>query len=620
MPLKEKLSHLPDKPGVYMFKDKNHNVIYVGKAVSLKNRVRSYFTKEAKKVPKVRAMTERMADFDYMVTDSEVEALILESNLIKEYRPRYNVLLRDDKSYPFLKVTVNEDYPRVFITRRLLKDGARYFGPYTRVGAVHDTLRLLKKLFPFRSCRQKTPVNRGRPCLNYYINRCPGPCCDLISKEDYHKIINHVIMFLEGRQEEVIKDLESRMEKAAESLEFEKAAELRDQLQAVREIAEKQKVLSSGQEDQDVLAMARGDQKACVMVFFIRSGKLIGRDHFMLGADEYLERAEILTSFIKQHYYQSEFIPKQILAEDLLEEEKETLAHWLSDSRGSKVYLQVPRRGEKKKLVDMAGKNALLALQEEENSKNTSRENLDSALEELAAALGIEEIPRRMECYDISNIQGTNAVASMVVFEDGKPDKNEYRKFKIKTVEGPDDFASMREVIGRRFSRASEELDLINSGQLSMKEAKFYRLPDMVLIDGGKGQLSAAALVMREKGYGDIPVFGLAKEEELIFIPESPEPVYLERMSGALHMVQRLRDEAHRFAVTYHRRIRDKKTLRSLLDEVDGIGPGRRKALIEAFGSIEKVKNASVDELAGVAGMNNKAAEAVYNFFRRSQG
>lgn len=617
MALKDKLTYLPDKPGVYLFKNENGDVIYVGKAVSLKNRVRSYFRKDGQKIPKVAAMMKRAADLDYIITDSEVEALILESNLIKEYRPRYNVLLRDDKSYPFLKVTLNEEYPRVFRTRRLLKDGARYFGPYTRVGAVDETLRLLKKLFPFRSCKQKTPVNRGRPCLNYHINRCLGPCCGLVGKKDYREMIDQVVLFLEGRQGEVIKNLKARMEKAAENLEFEKAAEIRDQLKAVEEVVEKQKVLSSGQEDQDVVAMARGATAVCVMIFFIRGGKLIGRDHFTLDGTEHLDRAEILTSFLKQYYHRAEFIPREILVEEVVEEEIDVLSRWLSERRGGRVYIRVPRRGEKKKLVEMAGKNALLVLQEEEAGRLSRREDAKEALEDLARALELQEFPQRLECYDISNIQGTNTVASMVVFEEGRPARDQYRKFKIKTVEGPDDFASMREVITRRFKRAKEERELINSGRLSTKEARFHRLPQMVLIDGGKGQLSAAVSAMQETGYGHIPAFGLAKEEELIFAPGSPEPVYLPRDSRALHLVQRLRDEAHRFAITYHRALRDKKTLRSLLDDVEGIGPKRRRELLKVFGAIEEIQKATIEELAAVPGMNSRAAQAVYNFFRR---
>lgn len=615
--LREKLKHLPDKPGVYIFKDKNSDVIYVGKAISLKNRVRSYFRKDAQKLPKVAAMMKRAADLDYMITDSEVEALILESNLIKEYRPRYNVFLRDDKSYPFIKVTLQESFPRVFRTRRLVKDGARYFGPYTRVGAVDETLRLLKKLFPFRSCRQKEPVNKGRPCLNHHIKRCLGPCCGLVSKEDYREMVDQVVLFLEGRQGEVVKNLKTRMEKAAENLEFEKAAELRDQLQAVKEVVEKQKVLSSGQEDQDVIAMARGAMAVCVMIFFVRGGKLIGRDHFILDGTEHLERAEIITSFVKQYYHRAEFIPREILVETLMEEEVDVLSRWLAERRGGKVYIKVPRRGEKKKLVEMAGKNALLVLQEEEAGRLSRRDDIARALGELAETLGLEESPKRLECYDISNIQGSSTVASMVVFEEGKPAKDQYRKFKIKTVQGPDDFASMREVISRRFSRAGEERELIDSGQLSTREAKFHRLPQMVLIDGGKGQLSAAVAAMRETGFDYIPVFGLAKEEELIFAPGREQPYYLPRDSKALHLVQRLRDEAHRFAVTYHRQVRDKKTLRSLLDDVEGIGPKRRRELLKAFGSIEEIKKATPEELAAVPGMNNRAARAVYSFFRR---
>lgn len=618
--LTDKLDFLPDRPGVYMFKDEQQNILYVGKAISLKNRVRSYFRQEAKKIPKVKAMMERARDFDYLVTDSEVEALILESNLIKEYRPRYNILLRDDKSYPFLKVTLNEAFPRVFTTRRLLKDGARYFGPYTRVGAINETLRLLKKLFPFRSCKQKNPVSKGRPCLNYHIRRCLGPCCDFISKEEYREMIDQVVLFLEGRQDEVVKNLKTRMENAASNLEFEKAAELRDQLKAIEEVMEKQKVLSSGEEEQDVVAMARGTGVVCVVVFFIRSGKLIGRDYHILDGTEQMERADILTSFLKQYYHRSEFVPAEVIVEDLLPEETAVLTSWLSKRRGSRVYLKVPQRGEKKKLVEMAGKNALLVLQEEEAGRLQKRENIRQALNELAGRLALEQPPVRLECFDVSNIQGSSAVASMVVFEEGKPARDQYRKFKIKTVQGPDDYASMREVISRRFNRAMEEQRLIGSGQLSSRKAKFHRLPQMVLIDGGKGQLSAALSAMKEAGYGNIPVFGLAKEEELIFVPGRPAPVVLPRDSQSLYLVQRLRDEAHRFAITYHRQLRDKKNLRSLLDEIDGIGPKRRRELLKAFGTIDEIKKACLEELAGVPAMNKKAADAVYKFFRRSGG
>lgn len=615
MDWQEKVKTLPDGPGVYLFKDASGTVIYVGKAVSLKNRVRTYLQSGSFRDPKVRLIVDRAKDLEYIVTDSEVEALILESNLIKEHRPRYNVVLKDDKSYPYLKVTVNEDYPRVFITRRVLKDGARYFGPYTRAGAVHETLRLLKKLFPFRSCKQKEPVFRGRPCLNYHIKRCLGPCCGLVSREEYRAMIRDLCLFLEGRQEEVVKNLRARMEEAAGKLEFERAAELRDQIQAVEEVVARQKVLSSRMEDQDVIAVARGVELACVMVFFVRGGRLIGRDHFLLDAPGQMSRAEVITSFIKQYYLRAEFIPQEVLVEEALPEELAAIERWLSDKKGSRVHVYVPRRGEKRELVEMVGKNALLALKEHEMERSQREYDADRALGGLARALGLERVPDRLECFDVSTIQGTSTVASMVVFERGRPCKDQYRRFKIKTVQGVDDFAAIREAVGRRFARGQEEQDLIKTGQLSTREAGFYRMPDLVIVDGGKGQLAAARSVMEELGFGHIPVFGLAKEEELLYAPDRLEPLRLPPDSPELHLLQRLRDEAHRFAVSYHRRLRDRRSLKSLLEEIEGIGPVRRRELLKAYATLEEIRQASPEELASLPGMNRKAALAVYDFF-----
>lgn len=615
--LEKKLKLLPAKPGVYLYRDAGGAIIYVGKAVSLKNRVRSYFQPGAQHQPKTKLMLEKVAGLDYIVTDSEVEALILEQNLIKEHRPRYNVLLKDDKSYPYLKVTLNENYPRVHITRRHVKDGARYFGPYTRVGAVNETLRLLKKIFPFRSCKQREPAMRGRPCLNHHIKRCLGPCCGLTDRETYRAMINEVCLFLEGRQDDLLKQLTARMEEAAANLQFERAAELRDQLQAVREVMEKQKVISAGFEDQDVIAMARADGETCIMVFFMRGGKMVGRDHFFLKDTEGLSRSDVLRAFIKQYYSTVDFIPREILLSDGVAEEKAVIEAWLGGKKGIKVFLKTPSRGEKKKLVEMVAKNALLTLEQVRSEGAARRGETAAALAELAGALGLERPPGRLECYDISNTQGTGSVASMVVFEAGKPARDQYRRFKIRTVEGPDDYASMQEVLRRRFTRALEEKEMLRTGQLSSKEAKFYRLPDLVIVDGGKGQLSAARLVMRELGLDGIPVFGLAKEEELLFGAGLPGPVSLPGDSPALHLLQRLRDEAHRFAITYHRNLRGKAGLKSLLDEVAGIGAVRRRALLQAFGSVAGIEKASLEELTAINGMNKKAALAVYEFFHR---
>jgi excinuclease ABC subunit C len=614
--VREKLGKLPDCPGVYLYRDGDGKIIYVGKAVSLKNRVRSYFGAAAARNPKVRAMMERARDLEYITTDSEVEALILESNLIKEHRPRYNVFLKDDKSYPYLKVTLNEEYPRVFITRRVVKDGARYFGPYTQVGAVNETLRLLKRIFPLRTCKQKVPAPRSRPCLNQHIKRCLGPCCGLATREEYRRVVDGVLLFLEGKQDELVKDLRARMEQAAENLEFERAAELRDQLQAVEKVVEKQKVVMADHNDRDVMAMARGRDEACVMVFFIRGGKLIGREHFILDGTGEMGRDEVITAFIKQYYLQAEFIPREVLVEDVVPGEIEVLERWLTEKRGGRVYLARPQRGEKKQLVDLVGRNALLVLQEVEAGRAARKEDLRKALEELAGVLDLKAPPRRLECYDISNTQGAEPVASMVVFEEGKPVPQQYRRFKIKTVTGPDDFASMREALGRRFARGREERDLVNTGQMSTKQAKFHRLPDLVVVDGGKGQLSSALAALEEQGFGHIPICGLAKEEELIFLPGWPEPVRLPESSPALKLLQRLRDEAHRFAVTYHRQLRGKRNLKSMLEEIEGVGAKRRKELLRVFGSVEKIREAGLEELAAVPGMNRRAARAVYDFFR----
>lgn len=613
--VREKLDKLPESPGVYIYRDGKGDIIYVGKAVSLKHRVRSYFGAAAGRDPKVKALMSRARDLEYITTDSEVEALILESNLIKEHRPRYNVFLKDDKSYPYLKVTLNEQFPRVFITRRLIKDGSRYFGPYTRVGAVHETLRLLKRIFPLRTCKQKSPAPRSRPCLNQHIQRCLGPCCNLVMPEEYRRVVDGVLLFLEGRQEQLIKDLKQRMEQAAEDLEFERAAKLRDQLQAVEKVIEKQKVVSRNLEDRDVVAMARARDESCVMVFFVRGGKLIGREHFILDGTGDMKRAEVLNGFLKQYYLRAEFIPREVLVEDVPGEEREVLEHWLTEKRGARVYVTRPRRGEKKKLVDLAGRNALLVLEEVQAGRVARNEDLEKALGELAPALGLDAPPRRLECFDISNIQGAETVASMVVFEDGKPVPQQYRRFKIKTVAGPDDFASMREALARRFSRGREERELVNTGQMSTRQAKFHRLPDLLVVDGGRGQLSSAVAVLEEQGLSRIRACGLAKEEELIFLPGRSDPVRLPEDSPALKMLQRLRDEAHRFAVTYHRQLRGKRSLRSMLEDIEGVGATRRRELMRAFGSVERIREAGLDELTAVPGMNRRAARAVYDYF-----
>jgi excinuclease ABC subunit C len=607
MSLAEKAKHFPDKPGVYLFRGARGEVLYVGKAVSLRSRVRSYFT--GAQNGKTQALLGRAADVECIVTGSEVEALILESNLIKEHRPRYNVLLKDDKSYPYLKVTVQETYPRVFLTRTQPRDGARYFGPYPSAGAVHETLRLLKKLFPLRTCRQVRFAN-GRPCLNFHIGRCLGPCRGTVDPERYRALVQEVLLFLEGRHTDLVRDLTRKMEAAAANLEFERAAELRDQLRAVEQVLAKQHIVSTRREDLDVVALARDGNRGRTVVLEIREGKLIGQHSLALQGIADRTEAEVLTAFLKQYYREVGFIPPEVLLPVPLGDEQELIARWLSLRRGARVRLHVPRRGRKRELVGMAEQNAALVRAQMEGERDT-----EAALAELAALLGLETPPARLEAFDISNIQGAQTVGAMVVFEHGRPAPDEYRRFRVRSSQMPDDYAAIREVVGRRFARAREEGELIATGQLSSREARFVRLPDLVLIDGGKGQLSAALEAMREAGCDDIPVFGLAKEEEQLFAPGRPDPLPVPRDAQALYLLRHLRDEAHRFAVDYHRRTRSRESLRSLLDEIEGIGLTRRRALQRAFPSLEALKAATVEELAAVPSMNRKAARAVYVYF-----
>lgn len=600
--IQEKLKLLPAKPGVYLMRDAAGEIIYVGKAASLKNRVRSYFSSDHSDAPKVQAMVSHIADLEWIITDSEVEALILECNLIKKHRPKYNVRLVDDKHYPYLKVTLQDDYPRIVITRSIKKDGAKYFGPYTRSGAMYETLKLLRKLFPLRSCSNSTLQRQDRPCLNYHIKRCLAPCAGKVTKERYGEIIQQVILFLDGKQEDLVKTLEAQMYQASEKLQFEKAAQLRDQIQAIHQVMAKQKVISPDLKDQDVIAMARGQGESCVELFFVREGKLNGREHYMMNGTDDMSRSEIMTAFVKQYYSTAREIPQEILLQEEIEE-REVIEEWLAAKKGKKVYLRVPKKGEKLRLVEMVAKNALMSLEEEELTRRKKTMMTKEAVLELQRELGLKTPPFRMECYDISNTQGTNSVGAMVVFENGEPKTSDYRRFKIKTVQGPNDYASMQEVLTRRFKRA-----------LDKEDSKFSKLPDLIIIDGGKGQLSAAREVMRELGVAHIPTFGLAEEEELLFREGDPEPIVLPRNSPALYLVQRIRDEAHRFALSYHRQLRTKRAYRSLLDEVPGIGPKRKKALLKAFGSIEKIRQATVEELAQVDGMNMAAAQAVVDY------
>ncbi|WP_396144498.1 excinuclease ABC subunit UvrC [Anaerospora sp.] len=597
--LEQKLAHLPDKPGVYLWKDDQKRIIYVGKAVNLKNRVRSYMQSSRNHSPKVRSMVSRIADLEYIITSSEIEALILECNLIKKHRPKYNISLRDDKSYPYVKVTLNETYPRVYATRKVIKDGARYFGPYTNAGAVHETLKLLKRLFPLRTCRQ---LDAQRPCLQYHIKRCLAPCAGKVEPAVYGEMIKAVCLFLEGRSDDVIKNLKKRMEEAAENLEFELAAQLRDQLAAVDKVREKQNIVT-GSGDQDAVGLARSAVGTCVQVFFIRSGKMVGRDHFLLTNSEEEEDAKVLEAFLKQYYSQAAFLPREVLLPFDVPEQQ-LLSDWLTEAKGGRVAVDTPKRGTKKDLVSMASGNAARVLEEQALRLQAANERTDGALLELADYLDLEAPPERIECFDISHIQGAETVASMVVFEGGQPKKDDYRRYKLQTVEGkPDDFKSMQEVVGRRYR------DLTSAP-----------VPDLIIIDGGKGQLSSALEIIRSSGLTSATVVGLAKEFEHIFKEGESDPVILPRHSQSLYLVQRIRDEAHRFAITYHRKLRSKRNMVSVLDHIPGIGEKRRKALWDHFGNLTKIKAAEIDEMAAVPGMNRPTAEAVYQFFRRKPG
>ncbi|MBQ8417364.1 MAG: excinuclease ABC subunit UvrC [Phascolarctobacterium sp.] len=593
--IQQALAVLPDKPGVYLMHDVHGKVIYVGKAVVLKNRVRSYFRNLASHTPKVKAMVEKIAEIETIVTSSEVEALILECNLIKKYRPRYNIMLKDDKTYPFLKVTTNEDFPRIYVTRRQMRDGAKYYGPYADVGAMHDTVKLLRTMFPLRTCRKMNP---DRPCLNYHIKRCLAPCAGFVSREEYGNMIKSVCMVLDGRTAELERDLKRRMQEAADNYAFEEAARLRDQLQAVTRLNEQQKAVTGSGGDMDIIGFAKDMTGICLQIFFVRKGKLIGRDNFFLP-DGGESEAEVMSAFVKQYYNEATFIPKEIVVPHLPdEEEKQLIEIWLADKAERKAELILPQRGVKKELLTLANDNAKKLLEERLRKGSLSLKDDLAAAEELQLALALPNPLERMDCFDISHTQGSETVASMVVFRNGSISKKDYRKYKIVSAEGkPDDFKSMQEVVYRRYK-------------------DYEDLPSLVVIDGGKGQLSSALEVIRGLGLHDLPVVGLAKREEEIFIPGQSESILLDRDGAALHLIQRIRDEAHRFAITFHRKLRGKRNLVSVLDHVEGIGPKRRQELWKKFKTLDAMKQASVEELAAVEGMNYPAAQTLYDFFR----
>lgn len=590
----EKLKLLPDRPGVYLMKNRRGQIIYVGKAIKLKNRVRQYFQSSRNHSAKTLALVSHIEDLETIITANELEALILECNLIKKHHPKYNIMLRDDKTYPYLKLTLNEDYPRLITTRRVVKDGSRYFGPYTSGTAMKETLNLLRRLFPLRTCKHLGE----RPCLEYHIKRCPAPCAGFVDKETYKEMVRSVCWFLEGKTEEIETALTEKMQQLAQKLEFELAGKIRDQLAAIRQITEKQKILTDTG-DMDAVGMASSSLGTCMQVFFVRNGKILGRNQFLLTGNEDDSGENCLSAFFKQYYNDAVFVPKEILLPIDIEETA-LLEKWLLETKKAKAKIIVPKRGVKKDIVQMANENAAKYLHDQESRLRDNQARSIGAVYDLQKYLNLTKPPLRMECFDISHIQGSETVASMVVFQDGKPDKESYRRFKINSTEGkPDDFMSMREVTMRRYGKATAE-----------------EMPDLIIIDGGKGQLSSALEIIRGAGHMSVPVVGLAKQFEYIFTEYSPEPVILPRQSDALYLVQQIRDEAHRFAITYHRKLRTKRNKVSLLDNIAGVGAKRRKALFDRFENIGNIKNATVEELSAVPGISENIAKSIYNFFR----
>ncbi len=596
----QQLESLPARPGVYLFKDGQGNVIYVGKAANLRSRVRSYFNPSSSASPRTRRLVTKIRDFEFLITGSEQEALILESNLIKRYLPRYNAHLKDNKSFPYLKVDVNEDWPRVQITRRVDQDGARYFGPFASAGSIRRTLKLIKRLFPFRNCSRSIDGGENRPCLNYYIHRCLGPCAGAVDKREYREVIDQVMLFLQGRQELVLAELNARMKDAARRMKYERAAQLRDQVRAIEDVIEGQRIALAVQGDQDAIALAQDGAQAHVEVFFVRNDKLIGRDHFAMEGIHDQSPGEILTGFVKQYYLSASYIPRQILLQHPVDDEA-VLAQWLSRQRGGSVRLRVPRRGPKKRLIETVAENAVRSF-EMARAREMRAETTKVGLQELRDRLCLPGLPLRIECYDVSNIQGKSATGSMVVLEKGLPRPAHYRRFRIKTVAGADDCAMISETLRRRF------------GSATRPGGTWGVMPDLVLVDGGRGQLNAAVEVMRRLGLDSIPVASLAKGNEEVFVFGQPDQICMEKDSAALHVLQRARDEAHRFAVGYHRKLRGKEAVASTMNGITGIGPKRKKALLARFGSVEAIRRASTDELATTEGITPALAQRVKQY------
>ena len=611
--IQEELKKLPGKPGVYLMHDERDAIIYVGKAISLKNRVRQYFQSSRNKGAKIEQMVTHISRFEYIVTDSELEALVLECNLIKEHRPKYNTMLMDDKSYPFIKVTVNEPFPRVMLARQMKKDKAKYFGPYTSAGAVKDTIELIRKLYHIRSCNRSLPkdIGKERPCLNYHIHQCQAPCQGYISQEEYRKSIDEVVRFLNGHYDLVLKELEEKMMAASDSLEFEKAIEYRELLTSVQKVAQKQKITDTAGDDRDIIAMASEGEDAVVQVFFIRSGRLIGRDHFYLKSAENDTEGEILSSFIKQFYAGTPYIPAELMLPEEIEDQ-DIIEEWLTARRERRVHLRIPKKGTKEKLVELAQKNAQMVLKNDRERLKREEGRTIGAVKELEKILGLKGIIR-MEAYDISNTNGFDSVGSMVVYEHGKPKRNDYRKFKIKTVQGPDDYASMNEVLTRRFGHGLREQ------QEESETGGFQIFPDLIMMDGGRGQVNIALEVL-EKLHLHIPVCGMVEDDNHrtrgLYFNNTELPI--DRNSECFRLITRIQDEAHRFAITFHRQLRSKGQVHSVLDDIPGVGPARRKDLMRCFENIDAIRNATVEELKELPSMNEKSAQEVYKFFHQN--
>jgi excinuclease ABC subunit C len=603
--IEEQLKRLPHRPGVYLMRDAAKNILYVGKAADLHHRVRSYFQATHKLTPKIQSMVGKIADIDFYVASSEQEALIMELNFIKQYRPRYNVILKDDKTFPYLKIDTRENWPRVYITRRFEQDGGRYFGPFSNSGSVKQTLRTLKRIFPLRICTKEITGKASRPCLEYHLGHCLAPCTGNVKPEEYAQVIKEVTLFLEGKREVVIRELQEKMNRASEATDFENAAKIRDQIQSMHEIIEGEKIAAVIRGEEDVIAFVQDGDHAYVQVLFIRSNKLTGRESFLMQGTRQEEPRQIMTGFIKQYYSSCPQIPPLLLLQYPVED-GQVIKDWLKAKKNAVVRIEVPRRGVKKQLIDIAAENARQGLEQLKIKEMTAGKSLEAALAEIEKELKLKAPPARMEAYDISNIQGSAAVGSMVVFEKGKPKTNHYRRFKIRTVAGANDYAMLQEVLERRFKHGT-------GGGTSTAEGAWAIQPDLILIDGGKGQLNAALAAIRETG-ADVPLASLAKENEEIFLPHRTKPLVLPRSSPGLQLLQRLRDEAHRFAVSYHTNVRRKKTFASALDGVPGIGPRRKSALLRQFGSVQRIREASIEELIAATGMSRDRAEKMKEY------